>query len=66
MAATGGAYAAYASTASATTGISVNAAGTNASLNPATTGISIQNTGSGTAFSILPPYYALCFIMRVS
>lgn len=25
----------------------------------------IGNTGSGTAFSILPPYYALCFIMKL-
>lgn len=25
----------------------------------------IGSTGSGNAFSILPPYYALCFIMRV-
>ena len=32
------------------------------------TGITISNssTGSGTAFSILPPYYALCYIMRVT
>ena len=29
------------------------------------TGISIQNTGSGTAVPIMPPFYALAFIMKI-
>ena len=29
------------------------------------TNISINNTGSGTAFSIMPPYIVLCYIMKV-
>jgi microcystin-dependent protein len=32
---------------------------------PQTTGISINNTGSGEAHENRPPYYALCFIMKV-
>jgi hypothetical protein len=61
------------STAGAGTGISINAATSNIGIYGATTGISIQstatavtttNTGSGTAFGILPPYYALAYIMR--
>jgi microcystin-dependent protein len=43
--------------------------GTSASLSSvgvssSTTGISIQSTGSGTAHENLPPYYALCYIMK--
>ncbi len=36
--------------------------------NPNVTGITVttENTGSGAAVAILPPYYALCFIMRTS
>jgi len=34
--------------------------------NRATTGISIQNAGDGQAHENLPPYYALCFIMKVA
>ncbi|MDN7881246.1 hypothetical protein [Burkholderia aenigmatica] len=48
------------------TGISIQAQYANVSVNASTTGISTQNTGSGTAFSTLPPYYALCYIMRVA
>lgn len=33
---------------------------------PNTTGISIQNAGSGQSVNTLPPYYALCFIMKVA
>jgi microcystin-dependent protein len=44
--------------------ISVANAKTGISLGSATTGISIQNTGSGTAFSIMPPYIVLCYIMK--
>ena len=38
------------------TGISINNGGTN---------ISINNTGSNSPFSIMPPYYALCYIMKL-
>ncbi|MBG0871883.1 hypothetical protein H0X91_18095 [Burkholderia sp. 9777_1386] len=48
------------------TGITIQAQNANVSVNAATTGITTQNTGSGTAFSTLPPYYALCYIMRVA
>lgn len=48
------------------TGISIQGANANISVNASTTGITTQNTGSGTAFSTLPPYYALCYIMRVA
>lgn len=40
-----------------TTGITIAAA---------TTGITLANTGSGTAFSIMPTYYSLCFVQRMS
>ncbi|MEX3763137.1 hypothetical protein [Paraburkholderia phenoliruptrix] len=62
----GSGYAAYATTAAAVTGITLAAATTGIGTALATTAVSIQNTGSGTAFSILPPYYALCFIQRVA
>ena len=62
------------STGSAVNGISVNSATNGLSLNTASTGISTQNTGSGTAHghsgstsdsqSLIPPYYALCYIMK--
>jgi len=46
------------------TGIGIQAQYANVSNNAAVTGItaSSNNTGSGSSFSILPPYYALCFI----
>lgn len=28
--------------------------------------LSISNTGGGQSFNILPPYYALCYIMKIS
>jgi hypothetical protein len=61
------------STLTATTGITVNSATNGLSLNGATTGISTQNAGGGSAHShaatssavaTLPPYYALCYIMK--
>jgi hypothetical protein len=48
----------------AATNVSVQAAYPNISVQAAATGITTTNTGSGTAFSILPPYYALAYIMR--
>ncbi|KVH29603.1 hypothetical protein [Burkholderia cepacia] len=53
-------------TGTSTTGISIQTSNANVSVNAATTGITTQNTGSGTAFPTLPPYYALCYIMRVA
>jgi hypothetical protein len=49
-------------TAAAGTGIWLNAANSNIGIYGASTGISIQATGSGAAFDIRNPYYALCFI----
>lgn len=57
------------------TGISIQGSGSNITANSngaytgisiygSGTGISIQNTGGGAAFSILPPYYGVCYIMR--
>ncbi len=49
---------------SATTGITINnatATGTNAT---ATTGVTTQNTGSGTPFSILPPFAAVTVLIK--
>ncbi|MBU9472105.1 hypothetical protein [Burkholderia multivorans] len=48
------------------TGIWLNASGTGAWLSPSGTGISIQNSGSGQAMTIIPPYYALCYVMKIS
>jgi hypothetical protein len=47
------------------TGITMNSATIGIGINGAATGItaSTTNTGSGSAFSILPPYYALCYVM---
>lgn len=47
------------------TGISISAANANLSVNGAYTGItaSSANTGSGTAFSIQPPFCALAYVM---
>ena len=56
LAATIGSY----STASATTGITINAVGDHTHTYSGTT----SSVGSGTAFSILPPYYALAYIMK--
>lgn len=53
-------------TGTSATGVTIQAQYANVSINAAPTGITTQNTGSGTAFSTLPPYYALCYIMRVA
>jgi hypothetical protein len=47
------------------TGISLNSATVGMSVNGALTGITAtsSNTGSGTPFTTLPPYYALCYVM---
>jgi hypothetical protein len=47
------------------TGIGINTSYANVSNNAAYTGISAtsNNTGTGSAFSILPPYYALAYVM---
>jgi microcystin-dependent protein len=47
-----------------TTGVHLNAAATGITNSSATTGITLGSTGSGTAFGNLPPYFALCFIMK--
>ena len=57
LAATIGSY----STAAAVTGISLNAVGDHTHSFSGTT----SSIGSGTAFSILPPYYALAYIMKL-
>lgn len=46
------------------TGISINSHTTGLTVDSNTTGISTQNTGSGTAFSILPPYGACKIIIK--
>lgn len=48
------------------TGIWLNASGTGIWLNGSGTGISVQNAGSGTALTIIPPYYALCYVMKIA
>ncbi|WP_175835940.1 hypothetical protein [Burkholderia multivorans] len=48
------------------TGISIAGSGTGIWLNGSGTGISIQNSGSGQAMNIIPPYYALCYVMKIS
>jgi microcystin-dependent protein len=48
------------------TGIWLNASGTGIWLNGSGTGVSIQNSGSGQAMNIIPPYYALCYVMKIS
>jgi len=48
------------------TGISIASSGSNIGIYGAATGISIQNAGSGQAMNIIPPYYALCYVMKIS
>lgn len=50
----------------ATTGIGIYGAGTGIGIYGASTGISINNTGSGAAFTVIPPYYALCYVMKIA
>jgi len=47
------------------TGISIAGSGSNIGIYAAATGIwaNSNNTGSGQAFSIVPPYFALCYVM---
>ena len=63
-----------ASTGGAATGVGVNGAATGIGVDGAATGISLQNTGSGDAHAHgasavnttnLPPFYALCFLVKV-
>jgi hypothetical protein len=51
---------------SAGTGIGIYGAGTGIGIYGAATGISINNAGSGAAFTVIPPYYALCYVMKVA
>lgn len=48
------------------TGISITAEPANVSLNANSTGISVNNTGSGTPFSVMPPYYAYAYICKTA
>ncbi|WP_179400690.1 hypothetical protein [Burkholderia guangdongensis] len=48
------------------TGIWLNASGTGIWLNGSGTGISIQNAGAGQPFTVTPPYYALCYVCKIS
>lgn len=48
------------------TGIWLNASGTGCYLSASVTGISIQSNGSGAAFTVIPPYYALAYVMKIS
>lgn len=50
----------------ATGNANIQASTSGLSMQVATTGITTQNTGSGSSVPTLPPYYALCYIMRVS
>jgi hypothetical protein len=54
------------STNAATTGISLNASPTGISIGYAQTGITVGNTGSGQAFTVIPPYCAVCFVQKIS
>ncbi|MEX3928173.1 hypothetical protein AB4Y36_29625 [Paraburkholderia sp. BR10936] len=53
-------------TATSGTGIGIYGAGTGISIYGSGTGISLSNAGSGAAFSVIPPYYALCYVMKIS
>lgn len=48
------------------TGIWLNASGAGIGIYGAPTGISIQNTGSGAALNIIPPFVALCQVMKIN
>lgn len=48
------------------TGISIQGSGVGIGIFASGTGISIQNTGSGSSVNNLPPYFALCYIQRMS
>jgi hypothetical protein len=46
-------------------GISLYGAGTGIGIYGAATGIQTNNAGSGAAFTVIPPYYALCYVMKI-
>lgn len=48
------------------TGITITPELANLSLNANSTGISVNNTGSGTPFSVMPPYYAYAYICKTA
>ena len=56
----------YGSSVSGVNGVTIAAANANLSINTGTTGITTANTGSGTAFSVMPPYYAYAFICKTA
>ncbi|MEX3840264.1 hypothetical protein [Paraburkholderia sp. BR10882] len=48
------------------TGIGIYGSSTGIGIYGSGTGISLSNAGSGAAFSVIPPYYALCYVMKIS
>lgn len=48
------------------TGISIYGSGTGIGIYGSGTGVSVNNNGSGQAFTVIPPYYALCYVMKVA
>ncbi|MGY6156608.1 hypothetical protein [Paraburkholderia graminis] len=54
------------STNAAGTGIGIYGSGTGIGIYGSGTGISIYNAGSGAAFTVIPPYYALCYVCKVA
>lgn len=54
------------STNGAGTGIGIYGSGTGIGIYGSGTGISLTATGSGASFSVIPPFYALCFVMKVA
>ncbi|WP_175658290.1 hypothetical protein [Burkholderia vietnamiensis] len=57
---------ASAQTSASGTGIGIYGAGTGIGIYGSGTGISINNNGSGQAFTVIPPYYALCYVMKIA
>ncbi|WP_175900489.1 hypothetical protein [Burkholderia vietnamiensis] len=57
---------ANAQTSASTTGIGIYGSGTGIGIYGSGTGISINNAGSGQAFTVIPPFYALCFVMKIA
>jgi hypothetical protein len=49
-----------------TTGLSIGNATSNLTIYSANSNISVGNTGSGQAFTVVPPYYAVCYVMKIS
>lgn len=58
-------YTTYNTSASGT-GIGIYGAGTGIGIYGSGTNISINNAGSGAAFTVVPPYYALCYVMKIA